>query len=440
VGVRSPGWPARLAVAILAALPTVTDAPGQADPVLHAATESRITPDASGVYVEPTVAVDPADGDRMVVAAIELREPHSDAWQDRQTVVVFGTEDGGRSWTPRPLTGLPGSWVAGDPWLVWGAGPRVYLSAIVAESLTRRGAIQFTGVFTSEDGGGTWAGPERPFPDSTMQDHPVIAARAEVVAVAGSIADRTGEGVYVTRSERGGFDRAEARRMEAGATQINLGGAALADDGALVLTYYTMQPPRRYVARRLETVGAPGSETLLGEDILPVGFPPVAAAPGGGRVYALWAEGPEPAIALRLAVSADGGATWSPGATVEPAPGGRLRTLPALAVSPSGAVAAVWQEFADDAGCTFLHGAVSTDGGRSFGPPTRLSRQASCFGTEANGAAAFRFRLGGGDYLGLASAGPDAFQAAWADSRTGTFQLFTARLEVRERSPTPPRR
>ena len=437
-GARSrAGWWPPMAVAALAVAAGAGATHGQSGPVLEAMIESRVTTVASGVYAEPVVAVDPTDPDRMVTAAIELREPHSDAWQDRQTVVVFTTDDGGKSWTPRPVGGLPGTWVAGDPWLAWD-GSRVHLAAIVAESLTRRGAVQFTGVFTSGDGGRTWRGPERPFPDSTMQDHPVIAVRGAAVVVAGSIADRTGDGVYVARTSGPTFEPADVRRVEPGRAQTNLGGAALLADGAVVVTYYTMRPPRRYAARRLDPTGAAGPEAVLAEDILPVGFPPVAASPGGDRVYTLWAEGPEPAITLRLAVSGDGGASWVPGATIEPAPRERPRTLPALAVSPSGAVAAVWQEFAAAGDCTFLHGAVSTDGGRSFGPPTRLSRQASCFGTEANGAAAYRFRLGGGDYLGLAPSGPDAFQVVWADSRDGTFQIFTARLEVRASRPPPP--
>lgn len=422
--------PAAIAAAALPVLLGAVVAWTQASPTLRVVVESGVTDDPPGVYVEPTLAVDPEDPDRMVAAAIHLREPRSDDWQDRQTVVVLESADGGRTWRRRPLDGLPTDWAAGDPWLAWGSGSRVYLSAIVAEALTRPGAVQFTGVFTSDDGGTTWSGPVRPFPGPTMQDHPVVSAADPGLAIAGSIADRTGDGVYIVRGDPDGNRFDTARRVEPGWPQVNLGGAALLDDGAIVISYYTMQPPRRYAVRRIEPDGTPGAETILGDAILPVGFPPVSARANGERVAALWAEGPEPRIKLRLALSDDGGRSWTPGGAIEAGDPPALRTLPALAMAPSGAIAAIWQQFAEGGGCTDLYGAVSTDEGRSFGPTSRLSSEASCFGTEANGAAVSRFRLGGGDYIGLAAAGEDSFQAVWADSRDGTFQIRTARLAV----------
>jgi hypothetical protein len=389
--------------------------------------------DPEGVYVEPQIAVDPADPSRMVVAAIHLREPASDAWQDRQTVAVFASRDGGRSWARRALEKLPDTWVAGDPWLAWGPGSRVYLSAVVAESLTRRGALQFTGVFHSLDGGWTWGdGPERPFPDSARQDHPWIGVVDSTIAVAGSIADRTGEGLHLATGRATDPPLFwSTGRLEPGWPQVNLGGGALMPDGALVMSYYTMVPPRRYAVRRLEPGGARGPEAVLAEDFPPLGFPPLARQRGTNRVFAAWAEGPEPSITLRVAVSPDGGRSWAPGGAIAPDTGFSLRTLPALAVARDGTVALVWQALDERGACTRLEGAVSVDGGRTFLPPARVSAAASCFGTAANGAAASRFRLGGGDYQGLAPAGSGpTFQAVWADSRSGTFQIRTARVRV----------
>lgn len=396
--------------------------------------ESLVTADdPEGVYVEPQIVVDPADPGRMVVAAIHLREPASDAWQDRQTVAVFASRDGGRTWSRRVLEKLPDAWVAGDPWLAWGPGSRVYLSAIVAESLTRRGAVQFTGVFRSRDGGWTWGdAPDRPFPDSTRQDHPWIGVDDSTVAVAGSIADGTGEGLYLARGRVGEptlFESTE--RLEPGWQQVNLGGGASMPDGALVVSYYTMVPPRRYAARRLEWGGVRGPETVLAEDFLPLGFPPLARQPGTEEVVAAWAEGPEPAITLKVARSPDGGETWESGGTIAPDADPSLRTLPAFAIAPGGVAALVWQAFDERGSCTRLQGTVTLDGGRTFLPPARVSAEVSCFGTRANGAAASRFRVGGGDYQGLAAVGSGAaFQAVWADSRHGTFQIRTARFRV----------
>ncbi len=95
----------------------------------------------------------------------------------------------------------------------------------------------------------------------------------------------------------------------------------------------------------------------------------------------------------------------------------------------------VWQDRRNAEGreCSDLYGAVSTDGGASFIPEVRVSSETVCPGDyEENGAAAARFRLGGGDYQGLAATGPGTFQAVWSDSRTGRYQLWTAWLQVQQ--------
>ena len=44
----------------------------------------------------------------------------------------------------------------------------------------------------------------------------------------------------------------------------------------------------------------------------------------------------------------------------------------------------------------------------------------------------FRRWRSGGDYLGLVALPGGGFQALWADSRTGVFQLWTAPIEVKQ--------
>jgi hypothetical protein len=106
--------------------------------------------------------------------------------------------------------------------------------------------------------------------------------------------------------------------------------------------------------------------------------------------------------------------------------------MPAVAVSRDGLVAVTWKEQASGTGCASLFAALTDPTGRKFGPPVPVSSVPSCAASTGNGAAAHRFRFGGGDYMGLATVGPGEFQAVWADARGGTFQIYTARLRREE--------
>lgn len=360
---------------------------GQGSPQLEVGAETRVTTDdPTGVYVEPTIAVDPSDPSRMVIAAIHLRDPHSDRWQDRQTIAVFSSRDGGRSWPRRELQTLPPAWFAGDPWLAWGAGSDVYLVAVAGESLIEAGALQYTALFRSPDGGLTWPeDPRRPFAAGSFQDHPVLAFSDAGLAIAGTIADGTGEGVYVARCEscvkpgdagESWDDALRVERFEPGGTHLNLGGAALLPDGSIVVGYYTMVAPRRYWVQRLPQVA--GGPKLLRQNILPVGFPPVAAEPGGQRVATAWVEAVDGGWGLRAVTSPDGGRGWSPTLEIGLGDAGAFPMMPAVAVSPGGLVAVTWQQQKPGTECARLFAALADPTGRKFGPAVPVSRVPSC--------------------------------------------------------------
>lgn len=429
-----PGGPT-IPLVLLLVLPSLARAQGS--PLLEVGPETHVTADdPTGVYVEPTIAVDPSDASRMAIAAIHLRDPHSDRWQDRQTIAVFSSRDGGRSWSRRALQMLPAAWFAGDPWLAWGHGSNLYLVAIAGESLTEAGALQYTALFRSADGGWTWPEvPRRPFAVGSFQDHPVLSFSDAGLAVAGTIADGTGEGVYVARCEscaqpltdgESWKSAVRVERVEPGGRQLNLGGAALLQDGSIVIGYYTMVTPRRYWVQRLPPVT--GGPKLLRENILPVGFPPLAAEPGGQRVATAWVEAIDGGWSLRALTSPDGGRRWGLPMEVGLVGADGLPMMPAIAVSRDGLVAITWQEQASGTGCARLFAALADPTGRQFGPAVPVSSVPSCPASPANGVAAHRFRFGGGDYMGLAPVGPTEFQAVWADARVGTFQIYTTRL------------
>jgi hypothetical protein len=409
------------------------------------------------VHVEPTIAASPRDPSRLVVASMIVRRPRSPDFQDSSSLAVYASRDGGVTWQQRPLPGLPSDRVSGDPWLTWTADDVVYLSAIVTPSLLEGKPIS-TWVFRSTDGGWTWSGPERDvFGPGREVDHPITAAAEEAggsssVYVFGTMTTSDEAGVRLARREAGGPGFRPLDPFTVDRPQVNLGGGVALPGGEVMVTYFNMgRPPYGlWVGRR--TRAGRWSETRLRESILPVGFPGLAldAASDGfaGRAYAVWVEGADERdqsdLRVLLSSSDDGGGSWSPPVRVHRHTVPTRRTLPSVAVRGDGVVAVSWADArhaSDRADCVDLYAAVSTDGGASFTPEFRVSDETSCFGTPANGAAARRWRMGGGDYLGLAADADGLFHAVWADSRTGRFQLWTSTFRMPAKDPNggPPR-
>ena len=127
---------------------------------------------------EPTVAVDPRDPSRRVVA-----------WMDatRATVDVAYTRDGGRTWrssVPRGIDDCTGNssqpWEAsGDVWASFGPDGTVYLSTLTwAHFVTppATGYVSVVHVQVSHDGGRTWSKPVFLDGHESVSDKPMVVA------------------------------------------------------------------------------------------------------------------------------------------------------------------------------------------------------------------------------------------------------------------------
>ncbi len=131
--------------------------------------------------------------------------------------------------------------------------------------------------------------------------------------------------------------------------------------------------------------------------------------------------------------SEDGGNTWSGPVRAEADAGDVVfRRPPAAAVNPDGVLGVTWMERRKhgEEECQHLTFTASLDGGRTFLAPVSVSSTASCPDTTNDGRVAARWPEGG-DYSGLAAASDGTFHAIWADSRDGTFRLWTAPITVR---------
>lgn len=401
------------------------------------------------VHVEPTVAASPRDPGRLVAAVIAVEDPQGEGWHDSQRVVVYASRDGGRSWEPRPLPGPSGGWMSADPWLTWTSRDVVYLALIASESIVG-GEPSPVQIYRSDDGGGSWSGPTEPFPPGSFQDHPVVASAPGPdgepwLYAFGSSGDED-DGVDVAVLEPGARRFRSLPSFLPGPRQVNLGGAGAVPGGGVAFTWFRMGArPWELSAAAGRTDHGGWTSTGLREDILPVGFPGLAVDESRGdrrgRVYAVWMEGADPLDQreprVLLAHSDDGGRSWSEPTRVHRHAAPTRRALPAVAVNRDGAVGVAWLDWRDRPGrsdCPALYFAASTDGGSTFRREVRLDGPA-CFGTEANGVAARRWRSGGGDYLGMAAGADGTFHLVWPGSSTGVFQAWSVAVRL---APEPP--
>jgi hypothetical protein len=431
-----------------------------------------VTRDGDVPHVETMIAASPRKVTNLVAGAITLTSREG-SWGCK----AYASQDGGRAWTPSPVAEQVATG-GGDPQVGFtpnGTALFACLAFVKDDTGRTRAALQ---VNRSEDGGLTWS---RAADLGYSYDHPMLAVDQTV----GRFAGRAYIGVLYGREYNIGIFRStDEGRTWTGPVRLHSGGRVGANvfplvvfsDGALLVpvedfpldgdAVKSAQPLTMWTAlsedggvtftplRRAHTVHFQ-MDTL--RRIILLGQPAFAADLSErhrDRLYTVWNDFGTSGTATARALSSysdDRGRTWSQPIAVDPsAPRGAAQFNPALAVNSSGVVGVTWYDMRGSGDSVGWHQyfAASVDGGVSFLPAVQVSSEISRpFGagnlavnpmgfSDGKGPLMLSFvsaasRWGnGGDYSGLAADRDGVFHPFWADSRSGTFQGWTARIRV----------
>jgi hypothetical protein len=447
-----------------------------------------VSREPSVAHVEPWVAAHPTDPSKLIAMATTRRDVDGGYGAGGLSAALYASSDGGHSWTgpvrPHPaevggqdpivgyglrgtayavsLVGGPSAtmWVyrSEDGGLNWDAGVktrqadhqrmavdlgtgkyagRAYLAAEGREDpATRADSGRAAYVWRSNDDGRTWLPPvvAGKNQDARIRFHVVALQVLSDGTVALFMLRRPppGDGVIPTQdillstSTDGGVTFSGAREIG----KVHFGGrdevgrrqaaarfdadATLSFDGA-VDTHNTRYRDRMYIVHAESRAGTVGNR-------------------------------------LVLSYSTDRGVTWSAPKDVAPETdpeAGQFHS--AIAVNLDGAVGVFWYDTRELVGRDQWHVyfSASLDGGDTFLAPVRVSSEPSTPFTAENHRpilansvlqspngvslsmrSAFARFPNGGDYVGLTADAAGVFHPFWTDARTGSFQLYTSRIQV----------
>jgi len=462
---------------VLGSLLIVASAVASEAPEIVMGPNILVSRDGDVSHVEPILAVNPRNPGNLVGAAITSTRP-----EGGMACRTYSSLDGGSTWS---VSDFPDQveFGGGDPQVVFTPhGTAIFLDlafgSMKDDTGRDRGGMH---VYRSTDGGRTWT--------STVDiccsnDHPQVVVDTTLGPHAGRIYVGTlyGYPVYTVGIFRSDDDgRSFIGPVEAanggGEIGINVVDIQILSDGAVVVPYVDFEfkpekaPKTGWTRMNIwftsSTDGgltfAKGARSHAIEVNLDdpawrqgAGVPAIAADATSGayrdRLYLAWADMRFGAPRILFSRSLDRGHTWSEPRVLDgEVPAGSRQFMPEMTVNSSGVLGLLWldtREHADE-GLFNAYFAASLDGGDSFLPAVKVSSAPSDHDGPGNVALApdaysYNGKLhlsftsaasrwpAGGDYIGLVADRTGAFWPLWPDARTGTFQLYTAKLRVVE--------
>ena len=439
----------------------------------------RVNRESDAPHFETHVDADPKRPRNLVGASIAEPGGRSVAWY---------SNDGGFLWRQIRFPGEPQHqrmYASGDPQVVYTkTGTALFVTMSWRPQAKRGRGID---IFRSPDGGATWDTASFVFGDYSV-DHPQLATDRTNGRFAGRsyVTYLHGYPSYdlsVVRSDDDGRTWSAPHRYVASPPEpdgsrfhgVNTLNTIVFRDGTVFFPFSRFDFDTS--GRGVGTTGTgavisrDGGETVGPRiDVFPMrearqigradfslrrGSPQFAVdatnGPYADRLYCLVTEYEGNRLRLMIATSSDQGEHWTAPRPVTPdLPPHASQFQPAIAVNGQGVVGVYWFDTRRwpkrDRFDVFF--TASTDGGNSFLPAVQINSAPSLprgagnlaptSGSEGNeqlGATAvvssmFSYRGSGGDYIGMTADADGVFHPFWPDARSGTYHVWTARVEV----------
>ena len=438
--------------------------------------EFLVSRDGDAAHVETMISANPRDPRNLLGGSIVGGRP-SGGFHCK----TYASHDGGQTWIDRSFPELI-RWGGGDPQVAFTPrGTAIFTCLAFAPDETGR-VRAFLYAWRSEDGGLTWS--SKPADLGASYDHEMLVVDQTPGRFSGRIYLSA---LYGREYKLGLFRSEDDGRTWTGPVQftsgvdhgVNVTKMVVFSDGDLLVTWVdfpitpqqdsTWQGSQFWSAISKDggvTFTPPRKLVPLGKgfrrshpDIRLHSDPGFAVDPSEAhrdRVYMVWSDFTEEGPRTAFVYSDDRGATWSAPRPVDAsAPKGAKQFQPRIAVNQMGTIGISFYDTRNvpDAGW-HEYFTASVDGGATFLPPVRISNESS----RASGAGNDRLEpmmfsgvgegttlaltsgasrwANGGDYLGLTTDSLGAFHPFWSDARSGTFQLWTAAIQV-QRPPLP---
>lgn len=438
----------------------------------------RVNRESDAPHFETHVAADPTRPRNLIGASIAEPGGRSVAWR---------SGDGGMIWRHIAFPGEPlhqGMYSSGDPQVAFtDQGSALFVTMSRRPQAKRGRGID---VFRSPDGGATWDSASFIFGEFSV-DHPQLTTGHLGRSYLTYMHGYPEYDIELVTSADDGRTWSASRRVVAspptGGTinGVNTLNMLVLRDGTLFLPFtrfsFDSGGLRRFTSGAGAIVSHDGGETFGPQmDVFPSANVPAAqlqrfdfslrgtsgqfaadttSGPYADRLYVVTTRNENGRLRLLISSSSDVGQHWSaPHPVTADLPAGASQFQPTIAVNNRGAVGIVWFDTRRwpkrDKFDVFF--SASIDGGETFLPAARISSMPSTprgagnfaptVGSEGNEvlgqpaviSSMYSYRASGGDYIGLASAVDGVFHPFWPDSRSGTFHVWTARVEVTRES------
>lgn len=403
-------------------------------------------PHADKLHREVVAVADPSDPKKLLAAAM-CSQPG-----DRFAVIGYRSEDGGQSWQTCFAREQPTE-AQCDPTLSAGPDGVVYLAIQVAQHPTTGPNPANFHFFRSQDTGKSWNPlsivlPPKATDKPTDLDRPFIGVDRTNGPHRGRIYCASNWGHFHWSADQGQTFQHQTVAMDSTNVLRFTSSPVVLSDGKMIFVHQhwlqtlhqpcglavvesddggnTLRPLAKLVPRwKDETRNTDGHSS------------PLLAVDQRDRLFAVWGDGDHPGRdRILFARSDDKGKTWTRPTIISEQPanqtGDYSALMPALTVNKDGVIAAIWYDRRGlpvpdrnqrspenlGTGCN-VRLRVSLDGGETW----QLSVQVN---SEPIKAKVHDLR----DTLGLIADAEGAFHPFWIDNRTGTQQVWTAKVKI----------